>query len=159
MNKYIVGTLCVASFILGSGLFNNSAKEEVQYVEKTKEVIVEKQVEKKVYVAGKRVTTTTKDNNKNTETILVVEEDIKEQSETEIESKKQLEHSVEQTVISKQNNYSLGVSYHVSSFKDVIVYDFRNIQIEVGKRVLSDFWITGSYRFNNTIGLGLRWEF
>jgi hypothetical protein len=59
-----------------------------------------------------------------------------------------------------RTEYSLEVSY-ARSFSELIPksFSYRDLEVKVGKRIFSTVWLTGGYRLNNTISIGIRLEF
>ena len=58
------------------------------------------------------------------------------------------------------STYSLGVSIQRSLRENITAPISRGeVEIEIGRKVIGDLWVTGAYRLDNTIRLGFRLEF
>jgi hypothetical protein len=91
----------------------------------------------------------------------VEEKTTTENKDTNIKDK---EKSTDRDSLTSSNtsNYSLGVHYWIplsSRILDPETYSIKAVDVSIGRRLIGDIWVDGSYRFNGDLALGIRLQF
>lgn len=163
--------LLAALVLLGSGYYYGSKNSKPQVKIETKEVIVEKVVEKKVFIEVKAkeehektkiVVVKSKDGTETTTTEIT--KDTKEDSSITATSDKQSDKlaSKETTVTPVSKKYRVGAMAVEVLPKLSTPLDFTkpDYQVMVGRRVIGDLWVDAGYQIKtNSVLLGISWEF
>lgn len=141
-HRYVLYIVLVAA-AGAAGFYQGKGHREIQVVEKagqtiTRTVVQTVTVEKTIHPDGtveERTTTKNETKNKDTKTI---------DRDTSIKP--------------IGTNYSLGVRYRVSGFQTIIAPGPQAVEVEAGRRLFGDIWITGGAGLGG-VTLGLRYDF
>lgn len=163
--------LFVSALLLGTGYYYGSKQSKPQVKIETKEVIVEKVVEKKVFVEVKK-----KDEKENTHTVItkhpdgteVTVIDTKKESTETASTKEETSKETDKLAVKESTSTPIGKTYRIAAYaieklpklSKLNELEKPDYQMMVGRRVLGDLWLETGYQFkNNAIALGLSWEF
>ena len=163
--------LLAAAVLLAGRYYYGSKSAKPQVKIETKEVTVEKIVEKTVFVEVKTkqekekthtVVTKKPDGTEVTVTDTTIEtkEDSIVKGESSKESDKLTSKETKVTPVGKKYKISALVVEKLPSIKDITNLEKPDYQIMAGRRVIGDLWIDAGYQIKqNAAVVGLSWEF
>jgi len=163
--------LLAALVLLGSGYYYGSKNSKPQVKIETKEVIVEKIVEKKVFIEVKAkeehektkiVVVKSKDGTETTTTETV--KDTKENSSVTATSDKETDKLVskETTVTPVAKKYRVGAMAVLAlpKLNDPTNLEKPDYQVMAGRRIMGSLWVDTGYQIKtNSLLFGASWEF